>query len=204
MPKPWLRHYDSDVPATLVPYPDRTLLDYLADLARDHADSPALLFKGATMTYGRLEQESTAFGAALAAIGVHPGERVALLLPNCPQFLVAEFGIWKAGGIVVAVNPTYSEREIEGVLESTRASTVVTLTPFYQRVKSVQGRTQVRRVIATSIKEYLPPVLRVLFTLVKEKKEGHRISAGVRRSLVPGSAAEPPHVGAACCDGEAR
>jgi long-chain acyl-CoA synthetase len=174
--KPWLAHYDSDVPHTLVPYPDRTLLDYLADLGRDHADSPAILFKGATMTYGRLEQESTAFGAALAAMGVQPGERVALLLPNCPQFMVAEFGVWKAGGIVVAVNPTYSERELEGVLESTRASTVVTLTPFYQRVKSVQGRTQVRRVIATSIKEYLPPVLRVLFTLVKEKKEGHRIS----------------------------
>src|SRR5688572_9771672 len=128
------------------------------------------------MTYGQLEQESTAFAAALVALGVHPGDRVALLLPNCPQFLVAEFGAWKAGGIVVALNPTYSEREIEAALDSTRASTVVTLTPFYQRVKSVQGRTQVRRVIATSIKEYLPPVLRLLFTLFKEKQGGHRVS----------------------------
>ena len=101
---------------------------------------------------------------------------MALLLPNCPQFMVAEFGVWKAGGIVVALNPTYSEREIEAALDSTRASTVVTLTPFYKRVKNVQGRTQVRLVIATSIKEYLPPLLRVLFTLFKEKKEGHRVS----------------------------
>jgi long-chain acyl-CoA synthetase len=172
----WLAHYDSDVPKTLAPYPDKTLLDYLADLARDNPDAPVLLFKGATVTYRQLEQESNAFAAALIAMGVHPGERVAVMLPNCPQFMVAEFGIWKAGGIVVPVNPTYSEREIEGVLEATRASTVVTLTPFYKRVKNVQGPTQVRRVIATSIKEYLPRLLRILFTLFKEEKEGHRIS----------------------------
>jgi long-chain acyl-CoA synthetase len=172
----WLAHYDSDVPKTLAPYPDKTLLDYLADLARDNPDAPVLLFKGATVTYRQLEQESNAFAAALAAMGVHRGERVAVMLPNCPQFMVAEFGIWKAGGIVVAVNPTYSEREIEVVLEATRASTVVTLTPFYKRVKNVQAPTQVRRVIATSIKEYLPRLLRVLFTLFKEEKEGHRIS----------------------------
>jgi long-chain acyl-CoA synthetase len=174
--KPWLAHYDDDVPRTIAPYPEKTLVDYLAELARDHADQPVILFKGATMTYRQLEQESTAFAAALVAMGIHPGERVALILPNCPQFMVAEFGVWKAGGIVVAVNPTYTERELEGVLEATRASTVVTLTPFYKRVKNVQGPTQVRRVIATSIKEYLPRLLRVLFTLFKEKKEGHRIS----------------------------
>jgi long-chain acyl-CoA synthetase len=173
--KRWLAHYDSDVPQTLVPYPDKTLLDYLSELARDHADTAAILFKGSAMTYRQLEDESTAFAAALAAMGVRPGDRVALLLPNCPQFMVAEFGTWKAGAIVVALNPTYSEREIEAALDSTRASTVVTLTPFYNRLKAVQGRTQVRRVIATSIKEYLPPLLRVLFTLFKEKQGGHRV-----------------------------
>jgi long-chain acyl-CoA synthetase len=101
---------------------------------------------------------------------------VALVLPNCPQFLVAEFGIWKAGGIVVALNPTYSERELEQALDSTRAVMVVVLTPFYGRIKRVQGRTAVRTVIPTSIKDYLPSTLRLLFTLLKEKKEGHRIT----------------------------
>ena len=178
--KRWLAHYDADVPQTLVPYPEKTLLDYLSELARDNADTAAILFKGTAMTYGQLEDESNAFAAALAAIGVRPGDRVALLLPNCPQFMVAEFGVWKAGAIVVALNPTYSERELEAALDSSRASTVVTLTPFYNRLKSVQARTQVRRVVATSIKEYLPPLLRVLFTLFKEKQGGHRVS------LVPG------------------
>jgi len=174
--KRWLAQYDPDVAPSLAPYPDRTLLDYLADLARDHGDKPALLFKGASMSYAELESQSDAFAAALASRGVRPGDRIALLLPNCPQFLVAQFGIWKAGGIVVALNPIYTERELEAALTSFGASLVVALTPFYQRVKNVQARTSVRRVIATSIKEYLPAVLRVLFTLFKEKKDGHRIA----------------------------
>jgi long-chain acyl-CoA synthetase len=174
--KPWLAHYDSDVRQSIAPYPDKTLVDYLDGLARDHAKETALLFKGSTMSYGQLDRESTAFAAALSDLGVGKGDRVAVLLPNCPQFFVAEFGIWKVGAIVVAVNPTYSERELEQVLESTQAETVVALTPFYKRVKTVQGRSGVKRVIATSIKEYLPPLLRLLFTLFKEAKEGHRIT----------------------------
>jgi long-chain acyl-CoA synthetase len=173
--KPWLAHYDRDVPASLAPYPDRTLIDYMEARAREHAERPAVLFKGSSVTYGQLDAESTAFAAALWSLGVRKGDRVALVLPNCPQFLIAEFGAWKIGAIVVAVNPTYTERELEQTLATTGAETVVALTPFYGRVKSAQGRTAVRRVIATSIKEHLPPVLRLLFTVLKEKKEGHRI-----------------------------
>ena len=173
--KPWLAHYDSDVRPSLAPYPDKTLIDYLGQLASEHPSNAALLFKGATMTYGELESLSTAFAAALEALGVRKGDRVAFVLPNCPQFFIAEFGVWKAGAVVHAVNPTYTERELELALSATGAETVVALTPFYARVKAVQPHTRVRRVIATSIKEYLPPVLRLLFTLFKEKKEGHRI-----------------------------
>lgn len=174
--RPWLRHYDADVRPSIGPYPDKTLVDYLTDLARDHGDKPAILFKGTTASYRQLDDESTAFAAALHAMGVRKGDRVALVLPNCPQFLTAEFGAWKAGAIVVALNPTYSEREFEQALDSSRATVVVTLTPFYGKIKNVQGRTGVRHVIATSIKEHLPPVLRVLFTWFKEKKDGHRIT----------------------------
>src|SRR5687768_14219366 len=136
--KRWLAHYDPDVPRSLAPYPETTLLDYLQRLADSKPAADALLFKGTRVSYGQLEAESRAFAAALAHLGVRKGDRVALLLPNCPQFLVAEFGTWKAGGVVVAVNPTYSERELEQVLDSTGAETVVTLTPFYERVKAVQ------------------------------------------------------------------
>ena len=80
------------------------------------------------------------------------------------------------GAVVCPINPTYTEREMEGALQANTAETVVTLTPFYGRIKEVQPRTALRNVIATSIKEHLPPVLRILFTLFKEKQGGHRVT----------------------------
>jgi len=174
--RPWLAHYDADVPRSLHPYPDKTLLDYLSALAREHASKPALLFKGAEMSYAHLHRDSDAFAASLAALGVKKGDRVALILPNCPQFFIAEFGAWKAGAIVCPINPTYTERELESALTANGAESVVTLTPFYERLKVIQPKTAVRNVIATSIKDYLPPLLRILFTLFKEKSGGHRIT----------------------------
>ena len=173
---PWLDHYDAGVPETLAPYPDRTLLDDVAEAVAQRPDAPALLFKGRAISHGELERASDAFAAALAGLGVAKGDRVAVLLPNCPQFLICELGAWKAGAILVPLNPIYTEQELEGALARTGAETIVVLTPFYGRVKAAQPRTALRRVIATNIKEYLPPVLRVLFTLAKERKDGHRVS----------------------------
>ena len=138
MSKPWLAHYDADVRASIAPYPEKTLVDYLDQLASAHPSKPAILFKGSTMTYAQLGAESTAFAAALVEMGVRRGDRVALVLPNCPQFLVAEFGTWKAGAVVVALNPTYTERELEQALSSTGAETVVALTAFYKDRKSTR------------------------------------------------------------------
>jgi long-chain acyl-CoA synthetase len=175
-PAPWLAHYDSNVPATLAPYPDRTLVDYLADAARTQPGKPALLFKGATMTWGELEEASDACAAAFAALGIRRGDRVGLLLPNCPQFFVAQFGAWKIGAIVAPLNPIYTEHELEGPIRDHGIETLVTLTRFYRRVKNIQPRTGLRRVVATNIKEHFPPILRLLFTLAREKREGDRIT----------------------------
>jgi len=174
--RPWLAHYDADVPATLEPYPERTLLDYLAETAGTHPDRPALLFKGHRMSYAELERESDAFAAALVASGVGPADRVALCLPNCPQFLIAELGAWKAGAIVCPLNPTYSERELEEALSASGAETVVVLNRYYEKLKAIQPRTSVRRLIASGIKEYLPFALRMGYTLLKEREEGDHIT----------------------------
>ena len=175
-PPPWLAHYDANVPATLEPYPDRTLVDYLADAARTQPHKPALLFKGATMTYAELERASDACAAAFSALGIRRGDRVGLLLPNCPQFFVAELGAWKLGAIVAPLNPIYTEHELEGPIRDHGIETLVTLTRFYRRVKNIQPRTGLRRVVATNIKEHFPPLLRLLFTLVREKRDGDRIT----------------------------
>jgi long-chain acyl-CoA synthetase len=173
--RPWMAHYDEGVPLSLA-YPPGTLVDVLRATAAERPAHPAVLFKGAALAYRDLDRLSTAFAAALAADGVRPGDRVGLLLPNCPQFLIAQFGIWKAGAIVVALNPTYTERELERPLAETGVEVLVALTRFYAQVKAVQPRTSVRRVVATNIKEYLPRVSSLLFTVFRERKEGHRIT----------------------------
>jgi long-chain acyl-CoA synthetase len=172
----WLARYDPGVPRSLVPYPETTLLELLAETARRRPDHPFILFEGARLGAGALERLSDAFAAALLSLGVRKGDRFAVLPPNCPQFLIAELGAWKAGAVLVPLNPIYGEEELARPLLATDAEVLLTLNPFYARVKAVQARTALRRVIATSIKEYLPPALRVLFTLFKEKKEGHRIA----------------------------
>ena len=173
---PWLEHYDAGVPTTLQPYPERSLLDYLSDTARRWPNRPALFFKGAKVTYAQLERLSDSFAAALVDLGVRPGDRIALCLPNSPQFLITEIGAWKAGAIACPFNPTYTDREMEAALTATGAETLVVLNRFYEKLKAIQPRTSIKRVIATNIKEYLPVVLRVAYTVLKEKKEGDRIT----------------------------
>jgi len=172
----WLANYDEEVPASLEPYPNRSLIDYLREAATKWPDRPALLFKGATVSYRQLHEESDAFAAALVSMDVRSGDRVAICLPNCPQFMIAEFGAWKAGAIASPFNPTYSEREMEDALQATGAETVVVLNRFYGKLKRIQSRTSLKRIVATNIKEYLPWRLRMLYTLFKEKKEGDRIA----------------------------
>jgi long-chain acyl-CoA synthetase len=175
-PARWLGHYDDGVPATLEPYPSQILLDYVADHARQRPNAAALLFKGATVTWATLESASDALAASLASLGIARGDRVALLLPNCPQFVIAELAAWKLGAIVAPLNPIYTESELEAALIEGGVETAVTLTRFYERIKRIQGRTPLRHVIATNIKEYFPPVLRLLFTLVREKRDGDRVN----------------------------
>jgi long-chain acyl-CoA synthetase len=173
---PWLSNYDDGVPATLAPYPDRTLVDYLHDAAREQPNDPAVLYKGATLTFAQLETLSDRCAAAFASLGIRRGDRVALLLPNCPQFLIAQYGAWKIGAVVAPLNPIYTEHELEGPLRDHGIETIVTLTRFYARIKRIQPRTPLSRVIATNIKEHFPPVLRVLFTLLRETRDGDRVT----------------------------
>lgn len=167
--------YDKGVPRSLRPYPARTLVDMVGKTAREVPESPALFFMGSTLKYCDLERQSDAFAFALVEAGVRKGDRVALLMPNVPQMIVSELGIWKAGAVVVPLNPLYTSQELEFALNESEAEIAVVLALFYGKVKAIQPKTQLRRVIATGIKEYLPPVKKLLFTLMKEKKEGHGV-----------------------------
>lgn len=173
--KPWLEFYDAGVPHTLHPYPDKTLFDEVADNARQRPDHPAIYFKGSWMTWAELDRLSDNFAKVLFDQGFKKGQRLALLMPNCPQFIICELGAWKAGAIVTPLNPRYTESELEHGLKETGATTAVVITLFYDKLKAIQPKTSIDTVIVTNVKEYLPPLSRILFTLFREKKEGHRV-----------------------------
>ena len=173
--KPWINQYDKGVPHSLQPYPEHTLVDVVRKSAAEYPERTIMFFKGASVSYGEFERQSNALAAALVSIGIGKGDRVALIMPNSPQMLISEFGIWKAGAIAVPMNPLYTLNEFEHALNECGAETAIVLTPFYEKIKSVQPDSRLKRVIATNIKEYLSPLNNLLFSVFKEKKEGHRV-----------------------------
>ena len=183
MEKPWLKEYDADVPHS-IDYPQVPITQFLIDAAAKYPNNTALIFGGvveplgnalldSTMSYGELLTQAQKFAAVLQGLGVEKGDRVAIHLPNCPQFVIAYYGTLLAGGVVVPCNPQYVAREIEHQFNDSGAKVAVTLSLMYPVVKQVRAKTQLEHVIVANIKEYFPGLLRVLFTLAKEKKEGH-------------------------------
>ncbi len=173
---PWFKNYDEGVPRTLEPYPPTTMIEVVDESARTKPYRAMFYFKGHRLLYYDFVRQSDALAAGLVAQGIKKGDRVALLLPNSPQMVLAFQGIWKAGAIAVPINPLYTEHELKHALMEVGASAVIVLNPFYAAIKNIQSGTVIRTVIATSIKEYLPAHLGLLFTLAREKKEGYRIS----------------------------
>ena len=119
--RPWLKRYDPLLPHTLEPYPDCTLLDKLAETVQQRPDHVTIIFKGLHISAARLEALSNDFAAALLDLGVTKGERVAALLPNSPQAIIAQLGAWKAGAIFCPINSTYTEWELEHALNECEA-----------------------------------------------------------------------------------
>ncbi len=139
---PWFKSYDPGMPHTLQPYPERTLLEAVRETVTLRPEHTALIFKGRRMSYAELERLSNAFGSALVDLGVKKGDRVALLIPNSPQAIIAQLGAWKAGAIVCPINSLYTASELEFALKEVSAETVVVLTPFYEKVKALQERSR--------------------------------------------------------------
>ncbi|MDF1499475.1 MAG: long-chain fatty acid--CoA ligase [Anaerolineales bacterium] len=175
--RPWFQHYDDGVPRS-INYPEVPLHHFLEEAAQEVPDRPVSIFKGAEITYAEMDALSDKLSAALADMGVTKGTPVAIFMPNSPQFVMAFYAILKAGGIVVATNPLYTGREIEHQMNDAGVEHMLVMSNFYNTIKSVQSKTKVKKLIVTNIKEYLPGMLRFLFTLLKEKKEGHRVELG--------------------------
>ena len=133
MNRPWLRHYDYWVPPSLT-YPQRPLTEILDTSAIDVADRPATAFLGAELTFRDIKVQSDAFAIALSELGVAKGDRVGIMLPNCPQYIVAAFAILRLGAIVVNINPSYTAREVSTVVSEISHGSASSRTPVEQPV----------------------------------------------------------------------
>lgn len=172
--RPWLKHYDPGVPAS-IEYPRVPLFSFLEDSAKKYPDRACTIFKGAVISYREMSAITDHIAAALVDMGVKKGDRVGIFMPNTPQFVMAYFGILKAGGVVVATNPLYTPSEIEHQAADAGIEVMFVMTNFYNTIKKAQPNTRIKKLIVSNLKETLPPVLRVLFTLLKEKKGGFRL-----------------------------
>jgi len=183
MDKPWLAHYEEGVPAE-VEIPDYPVTQNLVNAAKKYPHNTALVFGNvveplgemlldAKMDYQRLLELTYRFAAALQKMGVKKGDRVAVHLPNCPQFVIAYYATLMVGGIVVPCNPQYVARELSHQLGDSGAEVIVTLSLTYPIVKKIRSETPLKHVIVANIKEYFPGLLKFLFTAAVEKKEGH-------------------------------
>ncbi|MCW5887179.1 MAG: AMP-binding protein, partial [Anaerolineales bacterium] len=173
-PSPWHAHYDPAVPPTL-DFPSLTVVDVLQRAVREVPHKACTIFQGATLSYKEIDELSDRMAAGLASLGVRKGQRVGLFIPNTPQFVIAYFAILKLGAVVVATDPLYTPRELEYQVNDAGVELMVVMTNNYAKVKEVQPRTRIRQIIATNIKEYLPPAKKLLFGLLKEKKAGFRV-----------------------------
>jgi long-chain acyl-CoA synthetase len=175
--RPWFKHYDPGVPQT-IEFPEVPVFGLLEEAAKKHPDSACTIFKGATLTYKEVNELTDRLAAGLAKLGVKKGDRVGIFMPNTPQFVIAYFAILKTGGVVVATNPLYTKREIEHQVADAGIEIMLVMSNFYNLIKEVQPKTKLKTLIVTNIKEQLPPVLSLLFTLAKEKKGGFRVTLG--------------------------
>ena len=137
-PTPWLDNYPPGVPEH-VDLPKASLAGLLDDAARDFPHAPALHFEGRTISYAQLAQQVRRFSGVLADLGVGRGTKVGLILPNCPQAVVALFGALRLGATVVQNNPLYTERELGHQLADAGVEVLVCLDLVYDRVKALRA-----------------------------------------------------------------
>jgi long-chain acyl-CoA synthetase len=151
--RPWLQHYDYWVRPHLT-YPQRPLSEILATTAVDLPDRPATAFLGAELTFQQIKDRADALAAALARFGIAKGDRVGIMLPNCPQYIVAAFAVLRLGAIVVNVNPLYTAREVLTVANDSGMRVLLTLDRLAPLALGVRGQTRIEHVIVTSLEEY--------------------------------------------------
>lgn len=200
-PRPWHRHYDEGVPRE-IPFRNVTVVDFLAESAAKYPDQPALIFLNARLSYREFKDQVDRFATALAKLGVTPGTRVAIQIPNTPQTVIAYCATLALGAVAVPTNPLYTTREIEHQWGDAGCSVAVVADFIYDsRIKDVRKLLQIEHFVIASIPEYLRFPLNLLAPL-KLKRAKPPLMASVEpgpgihffRKLIQTTEPRPPTV----------
>ncbi len=162
--RPWIAHYSPGVPPS-IDIPDEPLTWILDQATRRYTTNTAIEYYGTKLTYLQLNMLVERFARALIQLGLRPGDRVSVCLPNVPQFPIAFFGVLRAGGVAVPTNPLYTAPELAHQLEDSGAVAAITLEQFFPNFAEVYSNTKLKHLILTSPADYFPPVLATLYRL---------------------------------------
>ncbi|MEK4091113.1 MULTISPECIES: AMP-binding protein [unclassified Viridibacillus] len=171
----WLSNYPDNIPTSLE-YETIPLQQYLTRASSKTPSKVAIHFMGKDITYKELYESSLKFANYLVSIGIEKGDRVAIMLPNCPQGVIGYFGVLYAGGIVVQTNPLYTEREIEYQMKDSGAKVILSLDILYPRIAKVMKDTHLEHVIITAIKDYLPFPKNLIYPFIQKKQYGFKVT----------------------------
>jgi len=166
--KIWFKSYAPGVPHE-IDFEKMTLPEALKRSARNYPESTALLFMGKRLSYAELDRLVNRFARALLDLGVKKGEKVALLLPNLPQAVIAIYAAFRIGAVAVMNNPLYTERELEYQFNDSDSKVLVSLDLLHPRILKIKDKTKIEKVIYCHINDYLPFPKKQLFPLVKKQ-----------------------------------
>lgn len=169
--KPWLAHYPEEVPHTLT-YPSMPVQEYLTKAYEDFPQKTAIHFLGRELSYEELYQSAMKMANYLQKLGIQKGDRVSIMLPNCPQAVISFYGILYAGGVVVMTNPLYTEREISYQMKDSGAKAIIALDILFPRINKVIKETELENVIVTGIKDYLAFPKNLVYPFIQKKQYG--------------------------------
>ena len=172
--KVWLKNYPAEIPHE-IDIPEIPVHQFLTDAYKANPGKIAIHFKGKELTYKELYESSLKFANYLQSLGVEKGDRVAIMLPNCPQAVIAYYGILYAGGIVVQTNPLYTERELQYQMSDSGAKVILSLDILYPRITKILKETQIENVIITGIKDYLPFPKNLVYPFIQKKQYGFSV-----------------------------
>lgn len=167
--KPWLQNYPAGIPTT-IEYDEKPLYSFLLDSGERYKNKKALHFMGKEISFGELLSRAKQMANFLQSKGLKKGDRVAIMLPNCPQAVITYYGAMLAGGVVVQVNPLYTERELEYQLQDSGAEFIVCLDILIPRVSNVREATNLKHAIVTRISDYLPFPKNLIYPFIQKRE----------------------------------